>query len=104
MPLKQSNPEGSENLNPLSQYEDFLSNRSNDHLNNRLLENWLKYGESSARHFCINDADKFTDKETILFLERVLFNAGENGLDKKTPWNTSRRYEAGLPLLHSFDE
>jgi hypothetical protein len=80
------------------------SNGKMDYFNQRILDTWRKYGKEAAKRFCINDADKFDDEEIKLFVERELFDAGEDGLSKKTPWNTYRRNKAGLPHLHSYDE
>jgi len=79
-----------------------------DYLLERLIDIWENRGAEDAKRHCINDADKFTgfskqDQAIIRFLEQNLFQAGKDGLDKKTPWNNLRREEAGLPFLHDFE-
>lgn len=83
---------------------ELLGDEAKDVLYGRLMAVWRKHGDDEARQFCINDADKFTDDRIKLFLEKELFQAGEEGLDRKTPWNSFRRQQLGLPMLHSYEE
>ena len=66
------------------------------HTSSRLYSNLLKAirvgGKEQARIFCWNEGDKFRDRPDIIsFLEKEVFDAGEDGVATKTPWNMSRR-------------
>ena len=107
MPEKQFNPENKKSSEGADKYKKFLEKRGEpDYLEQKVLEIWQAHGAESARRYCIIDADKFGpgDEEVIAFLEKELFGAGEDGLAKKTPWNTFRRKKAGLPTLHTFED
>ncbi|MCX6745122.1 MAG: hypothetical protein NTX82_06380 [Candidatus Parcubacteria bacterium] len=107
MSEKQFNPENKKSSQGAEKFKKFLEKRGEpDYLEQKVLETWQTHGAESARSYYINDADKFgqVNKEVIAFLERELFGAGEDGLAKKTPWNTFRRKKAGLPILHSFED
>ena len=64
----------------------------NDRVNQRLLLALKSGGKEAARIFCINEFDKFiTRPKVVAFLEREIFDAGEDGLSTPTPWNSLRR-------------
>lgn len=108
MPEKQFNPENKKFSEGAENFKKFLDKKGGepDYLEKKVLEIWQTHGAESARRYCIIDADKFGpgEKELVAFLETELFGAGNDGLDKKTPWNTFRRKKAGLPMLHSFED
>ena len=89
----------------LEEFKEFLKSRGeeDDHLYGRLIGYWENKGEEQARWFCKNDADKFDNEKVKLFIEKVLFDAGEAGLAKYTPWNFYRRHKAGLPALYDYE-
>ncbi|OGH84969.1 MAG: hypothetical protein A2493_01740 [Candidatus Magasanikbacteria bacterium RIFOXYC12_FULL_33_11] len=94
-----------EKLTLADEFETFLGDESKDHLYQRLLYIWRNHGIEATKLFCINDADKFPLGEDRVksYLENKLFDAGEDGLSKKTPWNNYKRQKAGLSVLHSFE-
>ncbi len=65
----------------------------------KLLGAFRRGGKYSAKVFCQNEFDKFgglsPNMVVIRFLEKNVFDAGEDGLEEETPWNWSRRREAG---------
>ncbi len=97
-----SNPDMKVGSASADAFERFLGDRVDDIFYKRLLRFWRANGDAGARRFCINDADKFDDEDVKLFLEKELFDAGEQGLDKKTPWNSYKRSKAGLPPLFEW--
>ena len=58
-------------------------------------------GKAQARIFLNNEFDKFRSTKfdrmiAIPFFETHIFDAGENRLEKETPWNSFDRRKAGL--------
>ena len=52
-------------------------------------------GKEQAKIFCWNESDKFRERpDLVLFLEKEIFDAGDDGLDTETPWNMMRRKKA----------
>ncbi|MEK7643481.1 MAG: hypothetical protein AAB372_03485 [Patescibacteria group bacterium] len=52
-------------------------------------------GKEQCKIFCWNEFDKFRDRpDLISFLEREVFDAGDDGLGAETPWNMTRRRKA----------
>ncbi len=49
-------------------------------------------GKEQAKIFCWNESDKFRDRpDLVAFLEKEIFDVGDDGLAAETPWNIMRR-------------
>jgi len=100
--------EQQEQPSDIDAFKESIGEDANDEwsLYGKLLRSWGTGGKERARQMCIYDADKFSvgDDPIKLYLEKVLFDAGESGLEKKTPWNHRRRREEGLPMLFDYEK